>query len=356
MAIYKKDSNYIVKICINGKQILRRKYLGRTIDSFKMATLCEKDLYIRYTDRFGDYEINDLFNLFEDYLFKKYKETSAKRYLYTFNYSIKGYFMNRKVSEITSTYCEFINDSINMLKLKSKRNLIFITKTFILFLSDYGCKVNINKFYVYKESKTNKKEFDYYSLEEFNKLLNVIDENEYKFLFSLLYYYGLRCGELRALQVKDFLKDRLSINKEISNKGRFGGQVILDPKTSSSYRFYPYVCNIKELFNLVIKERKLKKNDFVFKSKEVEGKVIGETTIRRLLSKYANLAHIKVIKIHEFRHSCATYLINEDVDPKDIADWLGHSSIDVTLRYYAHLLPMRKDTVKEIINRKFNFK
>ena len=186
-----------------------------------MASQCEKKLILRYKERLGDYEINDLFNLFEEYLFKRYKETSAKRYLYTYNYSIKGFFINRKVSDITSTYCEFINDSINILKIKSKRNLIFITKTFILFLSDYGCKVSINKFYVYKESRTNKKEFNYYTLEEFNRLLNCIDNNEYKLLFSLLFYYGLRCGELRALQVKDFLKIRFLLIKKFQIKVGF---------------------------------------------------------------------------------------------------------------------------------------
>ena len=56
------------------------------------------------------------------------------------------------------------------------------------------------------------------------------------------------------------------------------------------------------------------------------------------------------IKIHEFRHSCATYLINKNVDPKDIASWLGHSSVDITLRVYAHLLPVRKEKVKNVIN------
>ena len=70
MPIYKEEDNkYFVKICINGKQILRRKYLGRTINSFEMASQCEKDLILRYKERLGDYEINDLFNLFEEYLF-----------------------------------------------------------------------------------------------------------------------------------------------------------------------------------------------------------------------------------------------------------------------------------------------
>lgn len=72
-----------------------------------------------------------------------------------------------------------------------------------------------------------------------------------------------------------------------------------------------------------------------------------------MLVYYCNKANLKVIKIHEFRHSCATFLINQDVDPKDIANWLGHSSPDITLRYYAHLLPVRKEKVKEVINKKY---
>ena len=100
-------------------------------------------------------------------------------------------------------------------------------------------------------------------------------------------------------------------------------------------------------------EKDLKKNDFLFKSSFTNYKVIGETTIKRMLVYYCNKANLKVIKIHEFRHSCATFLINQDVDPKDIASRLGHSSPDITLRYYAHLLPVRKEKVKEVINKKY---
>ena len=127
-----KTYGQAVTLNVYGNNFLANNIMLKSEQDTLFTGPLPADLILRYKERLGDYEINDLFNLFEEYLFKRYKETSAKRYLYTFNYSIKGYFINRKVSDITSTYCEFINDSINILKIKSKRNLIFITKTFIL--------------------------------------------------------------------------------------------------------------------------------------------------------------------------------------------------------------------------------
>jgi len=251
MPIYKSENKYYVIVSINGKKICRRKYLGRSIDSKEMALNCERDLKIHYSDLQSDYKINDLFNLFEEYLFKKLKETSAKRYLYTFNNVFKKYFENRSISEITRSYCEFINDSINNLPYKRIDVYIYVVKLFINFLSNYGLKINPVVFYKYKSSRSIKNSYQFYSLDEFNKLISVIDDSTYKLLFSLLFYYGLRIGELRGLQVKDFKNDRLSINKELSNKSRFGGQVILDPKTSTSFRYYPLLKNILKIVPLV---------------------------------------------------------------------------------------------------------
>ena len=48
-----------------------------------------------------------------------------------------------------------------------------------------------------------------------------------------------------------------------------------DTKTSSSTRYYPYVSNIKELFNKVVDYKKLVNNDFLFKVKD-DCTVIGK--------------------------------------------------------------------------------
>ena len=79
------------------------------------------------------------------------------------------------------------------------------------------------------------------------------------------------------MKVSGFKKDIISIERELSNKGRFGGQATFDTKTSSSTRYYPYVSNIKELFNKVVDYKKLVSNDFLFKVKDdytVIGKIL----------------------------------------------------------------------------------
>ena len=211
MSIYKNNGKYIVKVCINGKQILRRKYLGKSMLDKDTALACEKDLYISYGELQKDYEINDLFNLYEEYLFKKYKETSAKRYLNSFNLVVKKYFKDRKVSNITRSYCEFLNDSLNNLNYKAVEPYIFLAKSFITFLFNYGCKINTSIFFKYKKSITQRVKYNFYTIEDFKKLVDVISDIQDKLIFSLLFYYGLRVGELRALKVSSFMDDKVFI-------------------------------------------------------------------------------------------------------------------------------------------------
>lgn len=347
MSIYKQSGKYVVKVCINGKQILRRKYLGRTILDKDTALACEKDLFIKYSEKQKDYCIDDLFNLFEEYFFKRYKETSATNNLLIFNKHIKKYFVCRNISEITRSYLIYICDSINYLPYKDIHKLVFLTQTFLDFLSSYGLSYSKGLIFVYKSSRLKvKSEKKIYTLEQFLKFYDVLETNEERLMFSLFFYYGLRCGELRGLKVEDFYNDRILIDKEISNKTRFHTQELFDVKTSKSVRYYPYVNNIKELFDIVVKENKLKKKDFVFKSRNKNKKVIGETTIKRLIDKYSFKAKLPYsLTPHEFRHSCVSYLINQGVDVKFVANWIGHSSSRVTEEVYSHILPTKKEEV-----------
>ena len=353
MSIYKENGRYIVKVCINGKQILRRKYLGKSILDKKSAQACEKDLYISYGDVQKDYEINDLLNLYDDYIFKRYKETSSFTNMTVFNKHIKKYFVDRMISNLSRNYLTFACDQINNSSYKDIHKLIFVAQTFINFLNLYGLKESSNILFVYKNNRVNKRiNKRIWTGEQFLKFYNCLETNEERLLFSLLFYYGLRIGELRALKVEDFYSDRVYIYKELTNKTRSRGQKVLTTKTSSSVRYYPYVNNIKELKDLVVKEKNLKKNDFIFikriNLKDYKNKVIGESTIRRLINKYSEKANLDYsLTPHEFRHSCVTFLINKNVDVKYISSWVGHSSSRVTEEVYGHILPIKKEKVAE---------
>lgn len=66
-------------------------------------------------------------------------------------------------------------------------------------------------------------------------------------------------------------------------------------------------------------------------------KRLSEQSVRNMINRYTSLAAINLhITPHMFRHSFATYLLEEDVDIRYIQEMLGHSSINVT-EIYTHV-------------------
>ena len=45
------------------------------------------------------------------------------------------------------------------------------------------------------------------------------------------------------------------------------------------------------------------------------------------------------LRFHDLRHTCATLLLREGVNPKVVSEMLGHASITITLNTYSHVLP-----------------
>ena len=58
-------------------------------------------------------------------------------------------------------------------------------------------------------------------------------------------------------------------------------------------------------------------------------------------------AGVKQIRLHDFRHSCASLLINKGANIQVVAKYLGHTKIEETLKTYSHLFI---STLDEIIN------
>ena len=203
MPIYKERDRYVVKVSIQGKQVFRRKYLGRTMINKEQAIKCERDLIIQYNELNDDYEINNLFGLFEDYLFKKYKETSVSTNITVFNKHIKVYFAGRKISDITRSYLVYINDKLNNIVYKDVHKLIFVSQMFIDFLSLYGLNTSSNALFSYKKNKIKHKVYNYYSLEEFNKLIKVIKEPLYILLLRRRWWKLLNVKPGYILMIKE---------------------------------------------------------------------------------------------------------------------------------------------------------
>lgn len=192
---------------------------------------------------------------------------------------------------------------------------------------------------------------DFYAFEEFQKFMSVIDDIKFKALFETLYFCGLRRGELRGLSWDNinFEDKTLSIVKNVTNMcGDHGYWQFTTPKTRTSTRTLPMpdilVNDLKKL-----KEYNLK-HQYQFTQKYfVFGDInpIHPDVLRRHKNEYAKKAGVKQIRLHDFRHSCASLLINKGANIQVVAKYLGHTKIEETLKTYSHLFI---STLDEIIN------
>ena len=217
----------------------------------------------------------------------------------------------------------------------------------------YNTSVEMLKFIDnFKEPNRMKKEMQFFTYEEYKKFESVIDEFDYKVFFETLYYLGLRQGEACGLQFKDidFNKKEVSINKTLTTKLKGQLYTISSPKTANSNRTLPIPLKLLKEYQELNKQAKMKKyyndNWFVF-GNELP---FRESTIQARKNKYCKLAEVKQIRIHDFRHSCASFLIQHGASIVLVSKYLGHAKISITLDTYTHLYKSELLEVSNIID------
>lgn len=192
--------------------------------------------------------------------------------------------------------------------------------------------------------KSKKTKVDFWTLEEFQKVISLLYKGDYyeHYLFTsfwLLFMTGMRIGEAAALQWSDidFETELLSITKTLYYKS-MDDYKFVEPKTQASVRtIYIDADTINELKAWREVQKKVLKNcDLVL---SYNGIPTSKHTLPRALEKLAGLAGVHRIKIHALRHSHASLLISMGENPLLIKERLGHEKIQTTLGTYGHLYP-----------------
>lgn len=214
---------------------------------------------------------------------------------------------------------------------------------------------NMNKFYGRMEPFTSandiKKEMDFYTLEEFNRFISSAPNLQIKCIYETLYYCGLRRGEARGLQWKDvnWIDKRLSVTKQAVTHGSENSTnyELTKPKTQKSNRILPIAeilfRDLKQLYEEQKQYAEFNEEWFIF------GNFIPITfyQMRHRNIEIARDANIKRIRLHDFRHSCASLLINNNANIAVVSQFLGHASIEETLDTYTHMF---KDKLSDAVN------
>lgn len=186
-------------------------------------------------------------------------------------------------------------------------------------------------------------EMQFWTKEEYLKFAEaVMDKPMSYYAFEMLYWCGIREGELLALTPEDFdfKKGTVSINK--SYQRLHGEDVITSPKTRKSIR----TIRIPEFLGDEMRDYiqslyGVKKQDRIFP--------ITKSYLYHEMERGAKTAGVKRIRIHDLRHSHVSLLIDMGFSAVAIADRVGHESIDITYRY-AHLFPSKQTEMADKLN------
>lgn len=351
---------------LDGK---RHQYQSQAYMTEEEAIQAEK----AYLNKYKEVEVNphmtfkEAYTIYYDYQKDKIKDSTLKTYRDRIKYM--GLLDNVELVNLNWDLYQKWRAQINKTNLcdRYKTDIQKFIKQVINFAEkqwDFNLRKFYNKLEPFKTPGALKKEMDFYEPEEFFKFISVVDDLRYKCFFELLYYCGLRRSEARGLQWKhiDFKNKLLTVSQQVLNPSNSNASTewyISSTKTEASNRTIPVpttlLNDLAELKKTNEKFSKFKQTWFVL------GDDVPMATGRMYFyrDKYAKKAGIRRIRLHDFRHSCASALISGAAPITAVSNFLGHSETIETLETYTHMfkkdlanVPKFFDTLEKDFNEK----
>ena len=326
---------------IRGVELKSKISNGRITVDMLYQLLKQEDIINHRKQSYINTQDNNYNRHIKDY-FLKVKDVS--RLDYDDIYKFRGYLGN--------TIAQNSNQSLN----PNTINKIMVLLKKIL---DIGIKKGYytnNPVKMLKKLPIAKAQLNYWSIEEFKEFLNLFEPEEYNYqlLFTCLFFTGMRLGEALALTWNDidFTTQTIHITKSIYISK--GISYISTTKTKAGMR---RITIHKKLNDELIE---WKKNQYILLDNFVTGDknelqifqnspmvITKNATVKfykKILKRDPNLKHIR---IHDFRHSHASLLINQGEDYLVVKERLGHASITTTIDTYSHLYPSKQKSLAD---------
>lgn len=271
------------------------------------------------------------------------------------------HFKELKLKKITVAYCQ--------------RVVIELSKTYVLYnhylsvinrIFKYAVLMDIldsNPFdkVIKPKSRQTQRKGNFLTKEELKEFLKLAQTTTLSYFFPLVHlmaYTGLRQGEALALKWSDidFENKKITVNKtavRIKEK-----QTIQTPKTKNSKRVIsidPATLSIlkswkKDQIKIYFKNGKHFEGDENFIFTNQRGEWVHIHNFIRYFKRFIADHKLKPITPHGLRHTHASLLFSAGVEPKNISDRLGHSTVQITLDLYTHISEeQRTDTVDKLL-------
>lgn len=190
--------------------------------------------------------------------------------------------------------------------------------------------------------KENADEMKFWTVDEFTKVVENVPKLPGRTGLSVLFWTGLRIGELLALTPADTNLEEctLSVNKSFQTID--GEEVVTEPKTPKSRRVLPIPPKLADMLRVYLNALyKPDPADRLFP--------FTKHYFRQQMQKGCKAAGIEPIRLHDLRHSHAALLIHLGTPILMVSERLGHEDVETTLRTYGHLYPSAtSDAVKKL--------
>lgn len=179
-------------------------------------------------------------------------------------------------------------------------------------------------------------EMNFWTKEEFASFSDAVMDKHRSYIgFKLLFWTGVRIGELLALTVADvdFEGKTLNVSKSYQRLGK--KDVVTPPKTPKSNRIISIpeflLADLQDYINSMYC---VESDDRLFPC--------TKHYFEREMQRGVKLSGVKRIRLHDTRHSHCALLFEMGIPPLEVAERLGHERVETTLQTYAHLYPNKQ--------------
>lgn len=297
-----------------------------------------------------DMRFDEFYKLYLEYCEKRLKINTVRTKDQIFTFHILPFFEDRRMNEITpamiTAWQNILLDerddegrSYSMTYLKTIHNQLSA-------IFNHACRFyNLPKNPARTVGNMGKEESDeveFWTVEEFNQFVVAVEDKPHSSLaFRILFWGGLRLGEMLALTVKDFNFDDNTININKSYQRIDQKDIITTPKTPKAVRVVSMPKTVmEEAQNLIFCTYGVGKEDRIF--------TFSKSFLHHEMKRGCKVTGVKKIKIHALRHSAISLLIEKGFSVVDIGNRVGHESSEITFRY-AHMFPNKQQEMREML-------
>ena len=323
-----------------GKEIHKKK---RGFSTKKEALQWERDLLKKSTGSVG-MMFSDFIEIYQNDVCSRLKKTTQANKRFLIDSKITPYFGKLPLSEIKPTDVRKWQNELMAFRDENGKGY---SETYLKTISNQLTAIfnYAVRFYHLPENpchvagsmgKKNAAPKEFWTPEEFSQFIAVLKETPESYtMFMLLYFTGIREGEMLALTPLDIDFERSIIRIEKNYQRVDGEDYITSPKTHKGNRTVVMPEVIKKcLADYMELVYGLKPDDRLFP--------YHKTKLYRDMKMACEKSGVKKIRVHDIRHSHASLLVEMGFSPLLIAERLGHEKVQTTMDTYSHLYPNKQ--------------